>query len=118
MNMISPWAPILHAVLNMWVVPGLHISIKHGNSNIHVSGIGDVFFRASLYEFAELLLARGVVNAINLDGGGSVTAVVNDTLVNYPGDVWYASLWLFHLEIYPGHGIEKYFTPPCIIFFT
>lgn len=36
-----------------------------------------------------MLVGWGVINAINLDGGGSVTAVLNHTLVNYPGDIWY-----------------------------
>ena len=40
----------------------------------------------TLYEFVELLLSFGVVNAVNLDGGGSVTVVVNGTVVNYPSD--------------------------------
>lgn len=42
----------------------------------------------SLYEMADVLLEYGFVNAINLDGGGSATYVVNDTLVNYPTDRW------------------------------
>lgn len=40
----------------------------------------------TLYEFTELLLSFGVVNAINLDGGGSATLVVNGTVVNYPSN--------------------------------
>jgi len=40
----------------------------------------------TMYEFAELLLSFGIVNAINVDGGGSVTLVVNGTVVNYPAD--------------------------------
>jgi len=40
----------------------------------------------SLYEFVDLLLSFGVVNAINLDGGGSSTLVVNGTVINYPSD--------------------------------
>jgi len=38
----------------------------------------------TLYEFTELLISFGIVNAINLDGGGSATLVVNDTVINYP----------------------------------
>ncbi len=44
--------------------------------------------RINLYDFAELLIDLGVVNAINVDGGGSATLVLNDTLVNYPSDKW------------------------------
>ena len=40
----------------------------------------------TLYEFAELLIAFGIINAVNLDGGGSTTLVVNGTVVNYPSD--------------------------------
>ncbi|EDO37057.1 predicted protein, partial [Nematostella vectensis] len=40
----------------------------------------------NLYTFAKLLLKYGLVNAINLDGGGSTTMVVNGTVVNYPSD--------------------------------
>ena len=35
---------------------------------------------------AEVLLKLGAVNAINLDGGGSETALVNGSLVSYPSD--------------------------------
>lgn len=42
----------------------------------------------NLWQFADLLIAHGVVNAINLDGGGSSTLVYNGTLVNYPSDHW------------------------------
>lgn len=41
----------------------------------------------NLLEFAKLLKKHGVVNAINLDGGGSSTFVVNGTLSNYPSDM-------------------------------
>ena len=52
-------------------------------------------FRVNLYEFASLLKELGLVNAINLDGGGSATTVVNDTLRSYPSDSWYVfwSYW-------------------------
>ena len=36
---------------------------------------------------ANYLKSLGVINAINLDGGGSATYVINDTIVNYPSDV-------------------------------
>lgn len=35
---------------------------------------------------ADLLVDLGVQNAINLDGGGSATAVQNGTVVNFPSD--------------------------------
>ncbi|XP_005095656.1 N-acetylglucosamine-1-phosphodiester alpha-N-acetylglucosaminidase isoform X2 [Aplysia californica] len=40
----------------------------------------------NLREFADILIDLGIVNAINLDGGGSTTTVVNSTLRNYPPD--------------------------------
>ena len=45
-------------------------------------------FRANLVEFADLLVRHGVVNAINMDGGGSNTLVENNELLNYPSDHW------------------------------
>ena len=42
----------------------------------------------TLYELADVLLEYGFVNAINLDGGGSTTNVIYNTLVNYPTDTW------------------------------
>ncbi|KNC52567.1 N-acetylglucosamine-1-phosphodiester alpha-N-acetylglucosaminidase [Thecamonas trahens ATCC 50062] len=39
-----------------------------------------------LYDFADLLVDMGVVNAINLDGGGSVSLYQTDTLRNYVTD--------------------------------
>lgn len=41
----------------------------------------------NLYELAKLLLEFGAVNAINLDGGGSTSLVINGTLVSQPSDM-------------------------------
>lgn len=54
-------------------------------------GVGYVFcaffcFRIDLNGFADLLVTLGLINAVNLDGGGSATAVVNGSVVNYPSD--------------------------------
>lgn len=43
-------------------------------------------FGANLYEAADILKELGAINAINLDGGGSSTLVINNTLVNHPSD--------------------------------
>ncbi|XP_027521622.1 N-acetylglucosamine-1-phosphodiester alpha-N-acetylglucosaminidase [Corapipo altera] len=40
----------------------------------------------NLWEMAEFLKQQGVINAINLDGGGSATLVLNGTLANYPSE--------------------------------
>ncbi|CAJ1063109.1 N-acetylglucosamine-1-phosphodiester alpha-N-acetylglucosaminidase-like [Xyrichtys novacula] len=40
-----------------------------------------------LWEVAEFLKKNGVINAINLDGGGSSSFVINGTLVSYPPDI-------------------------------
>lgn len=40
----------------------------------------------SLDELADFMVSMGVVNAINLDGGGSMTAVGNNILVSTPSD--------------------------------
>ncbi|KAL3859709.1 hypothetical protein ACJMK2_009914 [Sinanodonta woodiana] len=48
---------------------------------------GKTFKRgATLSSAAKILKDYGVINAINLDGGGSSTYVINNTLVNYPSD--------------------------------
>ncbi|UJR11184.1 hypothetical protein I4U23_015365 [Adineta vaga] len=40
----------------------------------------------NLHEMAQLMIDLGAVNAINLDGGGSSTAIENGSLVNYVSD--------------------------------
>ena len=61
---------------------------------------------ANLHEFADLLVRRGVVNAINLDGGGSSTFVKDQILINYPTDHWYVERerererWLSMCELF------------------
>ncbi|XP_036930221.1 N-acetylglucosamine-1-phosphodiester alpha-N-acetylglucosaminidase-like isoform X2 [Acanthopagrus latus] len=40
----------------------------------------------NLWEVAQFLKKHGVINAINLDGGGSSSFVINGTLVSYPPD--------------------------------
>ncbi|KAG8506473.1 N-acetylglucosamine-1-phosphodiester alpha-N-acetylglucosaminidase [Galemys pyrenaicus] len=47
----------------------------------------------NLREMAEFLLRQGVVNAINLDGGGSATFVLNGTLASFPSDHCQDSMW-------------------------
>ncbi|XP_006878485.1 PREDICTED: LOW QUALITY PROTEIN: N-acetylglucosamine-1-phosphodiester alpha-N-acetylglucosaminidase [Chrysochloris asiatica] len=47
----------------------------------------------NLWEMAEFLLEQGVVNAINLDGGGSATFVLNGTLASYPSDHCQENMW-------------------------
>lgn len=42
----------------------------------------------SLWEVADFLKGQGVINAINLDGGGSSTYVANGSLASYPSDRW------------------------------
>ncbi|XP_029469204.1 N-acetylglucosamine-1-phosphodiester alpha-N-acetylglucosaminidase isoform X3 [Rhinatrema bivittatum] len=40
----------------------------------------------NLWEMARFLKDQGVINAINLDGGGSATLILNGTLASYPSD--------------------------------
>lgn len=47
-----------------------------------------VYLRVNLYDFADILISKGVVNAINLDGGGSATFLVDGVLTNHPSDHW------------------------------
>ena len=37
-------------------------------------------------ELADAMLKLGVYEAVNLDGGGSTTMVIGDTVVNHPSD--------------------------------
>lgn len=41
----------------------------------------------SLDEFANMFLELGAIDALNLDGGGSSTMVIQDEIVNYPSDL-------------------------------
>nr|KAF6441601.1 N-acetylglucosamine-1-phosphodiester alpha-N-acetylglucosaminidase [Rousettus aegyptiacus] len=47
----------------------------------------------NLWEMAEFLLKQDVINAINLDGGGSATFVLNGTLSSYPSDHCQDNMW-------------------------
>lgn len=49
--------------------------------------------RVDLHEFASVLKGLGFVNAVNMDGGGSATSILNGTLINYPSDSWYVYVW-------------------------
>lgn len=46
------------------------------------------FCRLNLWEMADFLKQQGIINAINLDGGGSATLVLNGTLASYPSEHW------------------------------
>jgi exopolysaccharide biosynthesis protein len=60
---------------------------KNGNLLLFVSdGRGNTDRGIDLVSLADLLLLFGAVNAINLDGGGSSTAVQNNQVVNMPTD--------------------------------
>ena len=45
-------------------------------------------FRLTLPEASAYLKSLGIVNGINLDGGGSSAFVINQVLVNYPSNFW------------------------------
>ncbi|KAJ8267888.1 hypothetical protein COCON_G00130600 [Conger conger] len=47
----------------------------------------------NLWQVAEFLKDQGVVNAINLDGGGSATYVVGGSLASYPSDHCDNPMW-------------------------
>ncbi len=42
----------------------------------------------NLWQVATFLKKQNVINAINLDGGGSATYILNGSLANYPSDHW------------------------------
>ncbi|XP_029469203.1 N-acetylglucosamine-1-phosphodiester alpha-N-acetylglucosaminidase isoform X2 [Rhinatrema bivittatum] len=47
----------------------------------------------NLWEMARFLKDQGVINAINLDGGGSATLILNGTLASYPSDHCVNPMW-------------------------
>ncbi|XP_067651756.1 N-acetylglucosamine-1-phosphodiester alpha-N-acetylglucosaminidase-like [Haliotis asinina] len=51
-----------------------HVDVTKGNVGVDA------------YEMASILLDLGFINAINLEGGGSATTVINATLVSHPSD--------------------------------
>ncbi|XP_078607150.1 N-acetylglucosamine-1-phosphodiester alpha-N-acetylglucosaminidase-like [Branchiostoma floridae x Branchiostoma japonicum] len=55
------------------------VVLVHTDGNTEERGL-------NLWEFAEFLQRLGLVNAINLDGGGSATFVLDGTVANYPAD--------------------------------
>lgn len=57
--------------------------------------------RMNLWEVADFLKKNGVINAINLDGGGSSTYVVGGSLASYPSDHWSAHCFFTCEENYP-----------------
>ncbi|XP_067887666.1 N-acetylglucosamine-1-phosphodiester alpha-N-acetylglucosaminidase isoform X2 [Heterodontus francisci] len=52
---------------------------------LHIDGQTD-YRGLSLWEVAGFLKEHGVINAINLDGGGSATLALNGSLASYPSD--------------------------------
>ncbi|XP_022092205.1 N-acetylglucosamine-1-phosphodiester alpha-N-acetylglucosaminidase-like [Acanthaster planci] len=56
-----------------------HVILAHVDGKSDSTGV-------SLDEFADLLKRNGIINAINLDGGGSSTYVINGTVVSYATD--------------------------------
>lgn len=59
--------------------------------NVHIVQVEGKtgLYGISLYESVELLKSFNLVNVINLNGAGSSTLVINDTVVNYPGNTCY-----------------------------
>ena len=53
-----------------------------------VEGPGVFGGGATLEELANLLLARGAADAMNLDGGGSTGLAIGSETVNYPPGTW------------------------------
>lgn len=53
---------------------------------VTVDGRQDASAGMTLLELAELMLALGADDALNLDGGGSTAAIVGGTVVNSPSD--------------------------------
>ncbi|XP_037239254.1 N-acetylglucosamine-1-phosphodiester alpha-N-acetylglucosaminidase isoform X1 [Falco rusticolus] len=56
-----------------------HLVLVHVDGQTESRGV-------NLWEMAEFLKQQGIINAINLDGGGSATLVLNGTLASYPSE--------------------------------
>ncbi|XP_064318263.1 N-acetylglucosamine-1-phosphodiester alpha-N-acetylglucosaminidase isoform X3 [Phalacrocorax carbo] len=56
------------------------------NAQFGIRKDGTMVFGVNLWEMAEFLKQQGIINAINLDGGGSATLVLNGTLASYPSE--------------------------------
>ncbi len=48
-----------------------------------VDGVEELGTGVDLYEFADILKAQGAKHAINLDGGGSTTMILNKRVWNF-----------------------------------
>lgn len=71
---------------------------NHPRTSVGVDALGNIYFFTvygrnsylsqgmGLIELANLMKSKGIVNAINLDGGGSTTMVVNGRLTGVPSD--------------------------------
>ncbi|XP_042336552.1 N-acetylglucosamine-1-phosphodiester alpha-N-acetylglucosaminidase isoform X2 [Sceloporus undulatus] len=65
----------------------------------------------NLWEMADFLKKQGVINAINLDGGGSATLVLNGTLASYPSDhCQFDAMWRCPRQISTVMCVHE---PPC-----
>ena len=51
---------------------------------LEIDGEEDINYGPDLHELADLLVSLGVNTAINIDGGGSATAVYNGEVIDYP----------------------------------
>ena len=59
--------------------------LKNGSMILlEIDGEEDINYGPSLHELAELLVSLDVMTAINIDGGGSSTAVYNGEVIDYP----------------------------------
>ena len=70
-----------------------YYSATYSNQSLKIklqglNNLYSILFRMNLYDFGKFLQSHGLVNAINLDGGGSTTFVENGSVVNNPSDQW------------------------------
>uniref|UniRef100_A0A8C4QDR4 N-acetylglucosamine-1-phosphodiester alpha-N-acetylglucosaminidase n=1 Tax=Eptatretus burgeri TaxID=7764 RepID=A0A8C4QDR4_EPTBU len=84
---------------------------------VHIEGHTD-HRGMNLWELADFLVRQGVINAINLDGGGSATFVVNGTLVSYPSDACpHENMWRCERPVSTVLCVrapERVCQPPCL----
>ena len=69
----------------------------------------------NLFDFSDYLISRfGLVNAINLDGGGSASVDINGIVTNYPSDFCNVDDRIVYILLLGTIVYKKLFLPRCL----
>uniref|UniRef100_A0A8B9G2F4 N-acetylglucosamine-1-phosphodiester alpha-N-acetylglucosaminidase n=1 Tax=Amazona collaria TaxID=241587 RepID=A0A8B9G2F4_9PSIT len=87
----NPFVQLVSGVV--WLLRGGEVYISQSQlaecSDTQTTGSKSSYLlveQVNLWEMAEFLKQQGLINAINLDGGGSATLILNGTLASYPSE--------------------------------